>query len=189
MTDDSVIHVAAKRLYFDHSTDRIAETAPEIMALCEQFAKIAFAVFEKAHASTSDAAEREEISRIIDGHIDVPVSSRLAIARSLQGNGFRRSEPLGTLADPLGTILDAADRVAEWVDRLDGAGAMSLQADDLRRLVDHARLPQGEPSDAQVLAALNAWNVINPGESLSDYAYSNVSHMRAALRAAGLVKP
>ena len=38
------------------------------------------------------AAEREEIARIIDGHVDMPVSSRLAIARSLQGNGFRRSE-------------------------------------------------------------------------------------------------
>ena len=48
--------------------------------------------------------------------------------------------------------------------------------------------PQGEPSDAQVLAALNAWNVINPGESLSDYADANVSHMRAALRAAGGVR-
>lgn len=43
---------------------------------------------------------------------------------------------------------------------------------------------QGEPTDNQVLAALNAWNVINPGESLSDYADSNVAHMRAALRAA-----
>lgn len=34
-------------------------------------------------------AEREEIVRIIGGHVDLPLSSRLAIARSLQDNGFR----------------------------------------------------------------------------------------------------
>ena len=47
-------------------------------------------------------------------------------------------EPMGTIAEPMGTLTDAADRVAEWVDRLDGLAGMSLQADDLRRLVDHA---------------------------------------------------
>lgn len=34
--------------------------------------------------------EREDIARIIDGHVDMPVSSRLRIARSLQGNGYRK---------------------------------------------------------------------------------------------------
>ena len=43
---------------------------------------------------------------------------------------------------------------------------------------------QGEPTDAQVLAALNAMTGRNPGEHLRDYADSSVSNMRAALRAA-----
>lgn len=43
---------------------------------------------------------------------------------------------------------------------------------------------QSEPTDAQVLAALNAMIGRNPGEHLRDYADSSVSNMRAALRAA-----
>lgn len=85
-------------------------------------ARAALAVFEQAHAKPFDTSaervkngadslhveqartptddEREEIARIIDGHIDVPVSSRLAIARSLQGNGFRRSKAPERQAEP-----------------------------------------------------------------------------------------
>jgi len=53
-----------------------------------------------------------------------------------------RSAPLDTFAEPVGTLRDAADRVAGWLHILDNRNpmaAMSLQADDLRRLVDHAR--------------------------------------------------
>lgn len=34
--------------------------------------------------------EREEIVRIIGSHVDLPMSSRLVIAQSILGNGFRR---------------------------------------------------------------------------------------------------
>lgn len=57
-------------------------------------------------------------------------------------------EALGTLAEPENTLRDAADRVAGWLHVLpevSPTGAMSLQADDLRRLVDHARTEEGEP--------------------------------------------
>lgn len=50
-----------------------------------------------------------------------------------------------------------------------------------------ARLPgpQGEPSDAEVLAALNSWNGPHVAPGLSWYDTTSVTRMRAALRAAG----
>jgi len=60
----------------------------------------------EAHTPTDAAAEREEIARIIGGHIDVPVSSRLAIARSIQGNGFaRRPTPTDDEREALSEFL------------------------------------------------------------------------------------
>lgn len=48
--------------------------------------------------------------------------------------------------------------------------------------------PQGEPSDAQVLAALNAYYEPDghPGRTLEDWSEGSVRAMRAALRAAGV---
>jgi len=48
--------------------------------------------------------------------------------------------------------------------------------------------PQGEPSDARVLAALNAYDPAGATEDLSDYSPEHVQDMRAALRAAGRVR-
>lgn len=48
--------------------------------------------------------------------------------------------------------------------------------------------PQGEPSGAQVLAALNAYNGRNPGRTLSDWSEGSVQGMRDALRAANEVR-
>lgn len=47
--------------------------------------------------------------------------------------------------------------------------------------------PQGEPSDAQVLAALNAYDPRTPTGDLNDYGPEHVEDMRAALRAASAV--
>ena len=58
--------------------------------------------------------------------------------------------PHGTFAEPLGTLIDAANRVSSWLEWLqeqNALGAASLQADDLRRLVDHARALQSEPPE------------------------------------------
>lgn len=57
----------------------------------------------------------------------------------------------------------------------------------LPRTIDTLR-PQSEPSDAQVLAALNAYNERNPGRTISDWSDESVANMRAALRAAGSVE-
>lgn len=65
-------------------------------------AKAAFAVFEKAQAPTDD--EREEIVRVIGGHVDLPVSSRLVIARSILAAGFRRP----TQTEPTDAQVEAA---------------------------------------------------------------------------------
>lgn len=48
--------------------------------------------------------------------------------------------------------------------------------------------PQDEPSDAQVLAALNAYGPESATDDLSDYHEVNRDAMRAALRAAGEVR-
>lgn len=48
--------------------------------------------------------------------------------------------------------------------------------------------PQGEPSDSQVLAALNAFYDAAGTSTLSDYSLSAPEAMRAALRAAGEVR-
>ena len=57
----------------------------------------------------------------------------------------------GTMAEPQGSILDAAERVSQWIDRLDGHwSALSLEADDVRRLVDFVRIVKAsdpKPSD------------------------------------------
>lgn len=59
-------------------------------------------------------------------------------------------------------------------------------ASTVRRLLATS-VPQGEPSDAQVLAGLNAFYAPegHPGRTLADWSEGSVRAMRAALRAAG----
>lgn len=176
MTDEKLIEAA------DEYTRRNIGGMQPVTTIGDKVhaAFLAGAVFEKAHAKeldtstepvknggdslhvapTDDAAEREEISRIIDGHIDAPVSSRLAIARSLQGNGFRRS------GAPEPSVLPTffAPKPGSTTNRL-------------------VSEPQGEPSDAQVRAAWDAYITAQESDP-----YDREGRMRAALRAAGEVK-
>lgn len=156
-------------------------------------AEAAFAVFERC--TTCNGTGGDEVGPLMPWEP----------CEGCDGSGVSRAvqaEPLGTLSKPEGTLTDAANRVVEWLGWLEEQspiGAMSLQADDLRRLVDHARteqgdakLPenfgQGEPPDAEVLAALQAydWGVAGSDEpqTLADWPEEYVKDMRAALRAA-----
>lgn len=112
---------------------------------------------------SAEDSEREEIARIIGGHIDAPVSSRLAIARSLQGNGFRRSEvPEPSVEGPafIAIMPPSPETSKRWYSMyclVCGVEEMMADTADDPRLLDrrdehnrerHAE-PQGEPSDAQ----------------------------------------
>lgn len=103
-------------------------TYDEKVALVEDAIEKALSGFSKNEYGDYVALQAARIHMIAAG----------AAVRALTAS----EEPLGTLAEPEGTILDAADRVAEWLEWLGETsplGAMSLQADDLRRLVDAAR--------------------------------------------------
>ena len=125
--------------------------------------------FRRSSVSSS-AEEREEIARIIDGHVIMPVSSRLAIARSLQGNGFRHAEvpepstdwhDLAVKAFPWDAsegdaVLDARRRMGQVLtDNFPEPCAECPQChrpDGLHKLGCGERFgsePQGEPSSAQ----------------------------------------
>lgn len=113
--------------------------------------------------------EREMVDTAIDYLDELIISNlhRTDVQRVLKWvigrlNRSVESEPLGTFAEPLGTLSDAANRVSAWLGWLEeqnALGAASLQADDLRRLVDHARSVESAPSDALIeeLTATAEW--------------------------------
>lgn len=156
--DEKLIEEAAKAIFAEEQCDRRQKRDAESIdenwnarlsdrdqGEYRSFARAALDVFEKAHTPTDKASEREEISRIIDGHIDVPVSSRLAIARSIQGHGFaRRPAPTDDEREARGIIARAL--VAEG--RMDTFSAWSLASE----LV--SALPSLPKADGRYKAAL-----------------------------------
>lgn len=96
---EQLIEAAAKALFADKSTDRLnSRTAPETWALCEQFAHVAFAVFEKAHTPSDDEreamlnaaeAEAQDLLRAGQGRTGREVSAGRTIRRLVAG--FRRT--------------------------------------------------------------------------------------------------
>lgn len=116
---------------------------------------------EKAHTSTDD--EREALRELLGPILYLPIS---VIRDNILAAGFRRPEvPEPSAEDDLNAEYDA---------RL-GDG----DRDDPE--------PQGEPSDAQVLAALDAF-FQGQSSNLSEFGAVSVKGMRAALRAAGEVR-
>lgn len=119
------------------------------------------ALIEQAHTPTDD--EREILTRIIHDETGEPEEESGFVADAILAAGFRRpvqGEPCGVLSTPEHNA---------WVQGWNAA----VEA-------------QGEPSDAQVLAALNAYYEPDryPGQTLSDWSEGSTRAMRAALRAA-----
>ena len=67
--------------------------------------------------------EREDIARIIDRHVAMPVSSRLRIARSLQGNGYRKGPR--PITDEM---VEAAADAIRWASEHGGWAKMARAA-------------------------------------------------------------
>lgn len=147
------------------------------------------AVFEKAHAPSDD--ERFDIisaaSEAFKARGGAPDWEEDAIARDLiirwhlrgfedgLAAGSRRPvspEPQGREAKVHGDLVTM--RVDEW----------RRITDELTRLRTAEAEPQGEPSDAQLLAALNSYEAWSAEESLDMWGSDQVERMRAALRAA-----
>lgn len=152
--------------------------------------KRVLAVFEKAHTPTDD--EREALARLVDPGAFIPfdpgvvdprwpaeVEHRQQEARHhadrILTAGFRRSEvpepsaePVCEHGSPLSALCDYAARYASG--ETDGTAPK------------HAE-PQGEPSDAQVLAALRAY-----ASTPQQHGKGREDAIRAALRAAGGVR-
>jgi hypothetical protein len=142
--------------------------------------------FRRSSVSSS-AEEREEIARIIDVHVIMPVSSRLAIARSLQGNGFHHAEVPEPSAGEDEFTPGECDGSGKCPAEMHVHGCyMPHRADQCDSPDEYGHLPaepQGEPSDAQVLV-----EAIEKAISKLHWFPNNgvAEDLRAALRAAGV---
>lgn len=170
--------------------------------------RAALAVFEQAHTPSDDERadmiawlmrdQTNDLSPQGRDYTDAEIAN--ALRRTVQGEpGTKRTGPCGFSLDQCRCELPAehdgmhecsdhriSDR-ALWEPQGEPSSEVpepSTELDDeLRRERDHHGIdpePQGEPSDAQVHAALSAyWGAMNVDE------YGSVEGMRAALRAAG----
>lgn len=169
-----------------------------------QTAKVLVGMFEKASAPTDDAREALaaavlEASVWPEKPMRAPGGSEFAFVDRLLASGawgFRRPSPpeTGTERNAIETIKLRGHLAAETmhfagsdypVKAITYTNFLSILGDALDESSDPE--PQGEPSDAQVLAALNACYPYSVTATLSDYHPITADGMRAALRAAAVV--
>lgn len=118
-------------------------------------------------------------------HLD-PIYVRQHLAYVVSNAGYRRSE----VPEPSAAREFLKSALAESDANVSEGGAgwdVEVDARTVLELLDEVPEPQGEPSDAQVLAALDAF-YRGESSSLSEFGAMSVKGMRAALRAAGGVR-
>lgn len=137
----------------------------------EGMARAALAVFEKAHTATDDFphgrpeldtptdGEREALASVIDNATMFPSDDIERSVDAILAAGFRRTEvpePSTEDWDNRDDEVNGETRGFLSCGRCSWSMSRGLFADLHEHERTHESEPQGEPSDAQVLAALNA---------------------------------
>lgn len=154
-------------------------------------AKAALAVFEGAYTPSDD--EREVLYSVVRkaiGNEDYGPHAWHLVTRDVLAAGFHRTMQGDSADDVRRAVRLWAERFIpgdRWdpEDAADLDAALSCIVESVPTAHDRRRTVQGEPSDAQVVAALNAYWAYDP--PVVDPAYWSEKHkgiMRAALRAA-----
>src|SRR5690606_13390280 len=148
----------------------------------------ALAVFEQAHTPTDD--EREARARITAKLDRIPDSDAVTLDKADVRTALRRTvqgEPTATVAtkpaiDEVRKVLDYyADEIDVSIWQEIASAVDDIPDCETWTAAPHAEHVQGEPTDAQVLAALEAyWGPQSTGFWFAD----QIKSMRAALRAA-----
>ena len=214
MNREELIEEAAKLIYAALPAAVIVpweELRPDGRVQIRDRAESVLAVFEKAHAPT--VIERHDLVMPIYDDAptdDAPTDDEREVKRLVEfhGDGVWRDET-GTIWVQQSELVDAIrrsevpepsdenydeDTLRKAFDALVEVTGSEITADDCINQMQNAGIlfrergaePQGEPSDAQVEAALHAYH---QKESRAGFVWldSAVENMRAALRAAGEV--
>lgn len=176
---EALIEEAAKAIFAEIYPDEFVPDVfhPQVAEM--KAARAALAVFEQAHTPTDD--EREILTRIIHDETGEPEEESGFVADAILAAGFRRpvqGEP------PVAPYFDDG-----MIDP-DICRECEEPESSCRCLEARTPEPQGEPTDAQVLAALSAllpavdWSAEAMGKANPTW----IASMRDALRAAAAVQ-